>query len=98
MRIFLPRRWEQATPHPGKYHLTNLMSALLNTSDKICSSPDFRSDKSAKPTGHGHAHASGCVRTESRDETNPQANINKQILPQLSRLGDGLTNIEKVQQ
>ena len=73
------------------------VSALLNTSDKICSSPDFRSDKSAKPTGH--ALVSGCVRTEGRDQTNAsQADINKQILSQLSRLGDRLTNIEKVQQ
>ena len=69
----------------------------MNTSDKICSSPDFRSDKSAKPTGH--AHASGRVRTEGRDQTNPsQADINKQILFQLSRLGDRLTNIENVHQ
>ena len=73
------------------------VSALLNTSDKICSSPNFGSDKSAKPTGH--AHASGRVRTEGRDHSNPsQADINKQILSQLSRLGDRLANIEKVQQ
>ena len=73
------------------------VSALLKTPDKICSSPDFGSDKSAKPTGH--ALTSGHVRTEGRDQTNPpQADINRQILSQLSRLGDRLTNIEKVQQ
>ena len=73
------------------------VSALLNTSGKICSSPDFGSDKSAKPTGH--AHASGRVCTEGRDHSNPsQVGINKQILSQLSRLGDRLANIKKVQQ
>ena len=73
------------------------VSALLNTSEKICSSPEFGSGKSAKPTSR--AHVSGRVRSEVKEQTNPsQADINHQILAQLSRLGDRLTNIEKVQQ
>ena len=103
---FLPQMLGAIHPSPGQVSLNQSdstrssdvdVSALLKTSDKICSSPDFGSDKSAKPTVH--AHASGCVRTEDRDQTNPsQADINKQILSQLSRLSDRLTNIEKVQQ
>ena len=73
------------------------VSALLNTSEKICSSPEFGSGKSAIPTSR--AHVSGRVRSEVKEQTNPsQADINHQILAQLSRLGDRLTNIEKVQQ
>ena len=71
--------------------------ALVNTSDHICSSPDFGSDKGAKSTGH--AHGSGRVQAQSWDQKRPsQADNNKQILSQLSRLGDRLTNIETVQQ
>ena len=93
-------------PSPGQVSLNQSdstsssdldISALLNTSDKICSSPDVGSDKSAKFTGH--VHVSGWFQTVSRDQKSPsQADINKQILSQLSRLGDRLTNIEKVQQ
>ena len=73
------------------------VSALLNTSEKICSSPEFGYGKSAIPTIR--AHVSGRVRSEVKEQTNPsQADINHQILAQLSRLGDRLTNIEKVQQ
>ena len=103
---FLTQKLGASLPSPGQVSFDQSdstsssdldVSALLNTSDKICSSPDFGSDKSAKHTGH--AHASGCVRTEGRDQTNPsQADISKQILSQLSRLCDRLTNIEKVQQ
>ena len=72
------------------------MSGLLNTSDQICSSPDFKSDKGARSAGH--THDSGRVWTDSRAPKSPsQADINKQILFQFSRLGDRLTNIEKAQ-
>ena len=72
------------------------ISGLLTTSENICSSPDFGSNKSAKSTGH--AHVSGWSCTESRDQKSPsQADINKQILSQLFRLVDKLTNIENVQ-
>ena len=61
---------------------------------KICSPPDFGSNKSAKSTGH--AHMSGWFRTGSRDQKSPsQVDINKQILFRLSRLGDRLTNIKR---
>ena len=103
---FLTQMLGASHPSPGQVSFnqsdstssSNLdASALLNTSDKICSSLDFGSDKSAKPTGH--AHTSGRVCTEGRDHSNPsQADINKQILSQLSRLGDRLANMEKVQQ
>ena len=103
---FLTQTMGASHPSPGQVSLNQSdstsssdvdVSALLNISDKICSSPDFGSDKSAKPIGH--AHASGRVLTEGRDQTNPsQADINKQMLSQLSRLGDRLTNIERVQQ
>ena len=71
-------------PSPGQVSLNQSdstsssdidVSALLNTSDKICSSPDFGSGKSAIPIGH---HASRRVRCEGRERNNPsQADINK---------------------
>ena len=92
---FLTQMLRASHPSPGQVSLNQSdstsssdldVSALLYTSDKICSSPDFGSGKSAIPTSH--AHASGRVRSEGKEQTNPsQADINKQILSQLSRLG-----------